>query len=203
MSTSLQRNIKVGVSHAKSQTVTFSPPSISYVSFAPIFNFSNSLISMTRNSRLAHSTTLSTNPGKYPPPTMTPSLQLRARKSSSSASRTHTPAFAGTMYFASTSAVSSETYGTSLLLSCFVASGAPGVFHPYPPAFFFFPTSFCRSDVCIIPTLTGGSGRKYRAYALARKLVIVRRVGRKVDVRVRRGRWKRAGAKGREERSRV
>lgn len=55
----------------------------------------------------------------------------------------------------------------------------------------------------MIDTLTGGSGKKYSAYALAIKLVIANRVGRKVDRLARRGMWKSAGTRGRAVRRRV
>jgi hypothetical protein len=51
--------------------------------------------------------------------------------------------------------------------------------------------------------LTGGRGRKYSVYALARKLDIANRVGKIVEKRPRSGRWKSAGARGRMVRSAV
>ena len=107
-------------------------------------------------------------------------------------------ALLGTMYFANKSATSSERYGTGLR-SCFGVSGAAGTFHPYPPLFPFPFDWVFRSDVCIIPTLTGGSGRKYNAYALARKLAISTRLGTMVEKLMRSGRWSRAGTRGRSE----
>jgi hypothetical protein len=46
-------------------------------------------------------------------------------------------------------------------------------------------------------TLTGGSGRKYNVYALAHKLAIATKLGRKVVRPTRRGMYRRVGASGR------
>jgi hypothetical protein len=154
---------------------------IPHVALEPYFSFSSSPKSTTRNSLRAHSTTLSTKPGKYPPPTIIPSLHVRPCHSSSNANSTHIAPFAGTMYFPTNSAISSERYGTGLH-SCFASADA-GTFHPYPPFF-----CVLSSDVLIMPILTGGSGKKYSVYALARKLVIAKRLGKKAERLVRSGR---------------
>lgn len=182
------------------------PPSLarsSHIPFDPYFNFSNSPKSTTLNSLLAHITTLNTKPGKNPPPTPIPSLQLRPCHSSRIASKTHITPFAGTTYFANKSATSSDTHGTGLR-SCVIASLLlvfVFVFNPYPPPPLFFPAF--NSSVLMIPTLTGGSGKKYSAYALARKLAIASKVGMKLDMLARSGMWKSAGARGRMVRRRV
>jgi hypothetical protein len=73
---------------------------------------------------------------------------------------------------------------------------------PYPP-FFFPPPPLFKSSVLMIETLTGGKGKKYSAYALARKLVIARIVGRKVERLASSGMWNKAGTSGRVVRRRV
>jgi hypothetical protein len=176
-------------------------PTFFHVSFIPLFSFSSSLISMTLNSLLANITTLNTTPGKYPPPIPTASLQLRPLHSSKSTSMTHSPALAGTVYFASASATSSETYGTAGRV-CVLDVGAAGVLNPYPPDPF-FPAPSRNSVVVIIPTFTGGSGRKYSAYALAAQLAIAARLGMNVDMLARRRRCGPAAMRGRSERRRV
>jgi hypothetical protein len=118
-----------------------------------------------------------------------PPLHVRMCHSSKSASRTHIALFAETMYFASTSATSSDIYGTGRLSRLFVVVC---VFQAYPPLF----VRVFSSEVFIIPTFTGGSGKKYSAYALARRLAIALKLGRKVAERARSGMCRSAGIRG-------
>jgi hypothetical protein len=183
------------VSHAKSNHPSLSTPS--HIAFDRYFNFSNSPRSTTRNSLLAHNTTLSTKPGRYPPPTIAPSLHVRPCHNSSIASKKHTTSLTCTTYLPTKSATSSETYGTGLR-SASGASTCAGTFHPYPPFL-----SVLSSDVLIILTLTGGSGRKYSVYALARKLAIAAKLGMNAETLASSGMCRSAGARGSAERRRV
>jgi hypothetical protein len=55
----------------------------------------------------------------------------------------------------------------------------------------------------MIPTFCGGKGKKYSVYALARKLNIARRVGKKAEMLRRRGRCNKAGTSGKSDRRKV
>jgi hypothetical protein len=168
----------------------------SHIPFDPYFNFSNSPISTTLNSLLAHNTTLSTNPGRYPPPTITPSLHVRPCHNSSSASIPQIAPFTLTIHCATRSVTSSLNPGTLVRSRLVSGCACVGTFHPFPVPFF-------KSSLFNTLILTGGRGRKYSVYALARKLDIANRVGRSVERRPRSGRWKSAGARGRMVRSAV
>jgi hypothetical protein len=183
--------IAVGWGISRSKTLKCISSFLAHVALLPYFRPSSCPRSTTRSSRRAHNTTLNTKPGKYPPPTVMPSLHVRACQSSKSARSTHVALFAGMMYFSSASAASSGIYGTGLR-SCLVdAVVVAGTFQPYPTLFFVF-----SSDVFIIPTCTGGSGKKYSAYALARKLAIATRLGRRVSRRARSRVCRNAGMSG-------